>query len=77
MIKDKDLAEDEAFMRTMAEKHSGGTECFLKEAEIIRLARRYLALREHGVLMGMPHNLKLVSDGDLDAAADRLLEGGE
>ena len=44
------------------------------QAEIIRLARRYLALRKHGVLMGMPHNLKLVSDGDLDAAADRLLE---
>ena len=42
---------------------------------IIRTARRYLALREHGVLMGMPHNLKLVSDDELDAAADRLLEG--
>ena len=47
------------------------------EVEIIRNARRYLALRKHGVLMGMPHNLKLVSDGDLDAAADRLLEGGK
>ena len=44
---------------------------------IVRNARRYLALRGHGVLMGMPHNLKLVSDGELDAAADRLLEGGE
>lgn len=48
-----------------------------QHAEIIRNARRYLALREHGVLLGMPHNLKLVSDGDLDAVADRLLEGGE
>lgn len=46
-----------------------------QHAEIIRHARRYLALREHGVLMGMPHNLKLVSDDELDAAADRLLEG--
>ena len=44
---------------------------------IIRNARRYLALRKHGVLMGMSHNLKLVSDDELDAAADRLLEGGE
>ena len=44
---------------------------------LVRNARRYLALRGHGVLMGMPHNLKLVSDGELDAAADRLLEGGE
>lgn len=43
-------------------------------AEAFRLARRYLALREHGVLMGMPHNMKLVSDDELDAAADRLLE---
>ena len=77
MIDGKKLAKDEAFMRTMAEKHSGGTECFLKEAEIIRHARRYLVLRKHGVLIGIPHNLKLVSDGDLDAAADRLLEGGE
>lgn len=48
-----------------------------QHAEIIRLARRYLALREHGMLMGMPHNLKLVSDDELDAAADRLLEGGK
>lgn len=46
-------------------------------AETIRNASRYLVLRKHGVLMGMPHNLKLVSDGDLDAAADRLLEGGK
>ena len=48
-----------------------------QHAEIIRLARRYLALREHGVLMGMPHNMKPVSDDELDAAADRLLEGGK
>lgn len=48
-----------------------------QHAEIIRNARRYLALREHGVLMGLPFKLKLVSDDDLDAAADRLREGGE
>lgn len=80
MIDDKDLAEDEREQRTLADHYANYPDMvgmFKKRIEIIRLARRYLALREHGVLMGMPHNLKLVSDGDLDAAADRLLEGGE
>ena len=40
-------------------------------------AERYLALRKHGVLMGLPFKMRLVSDDELDAAADRLLEGGE
>ena len=46
-------------------------------AETIRNASRYLALREHGVLMGLPFEMRLVSDDELDAAADRLLEGGK
>lgn len=68
MIDEKMLAEYEA--RSLELGCTGN-------AEILRLARRYLALREHGVLMGMPHNVKLVSDDELDAAADRLLEGGK
>jgi hypothetical protein len=40
-------------------------------------AERYLALRKHGVLMGLPFKMRLVSDDELDAAADRLLEGRE
>jgi len=80
MIKDKELAKDEAFMRTMAEKHSGGTECFLKEAEIIRNARRYLALRENEIIIMQAADLDFNPEGyraRYDAAADRLLEGGE
>jgi len=80
MIDDKDLAEDEREQRTLADHYANYPDMvgrFKKRIEIIRNARRYLVLRKHGVLMGMPHNLKLVSDGDLDAAADRLLEGWE
>lgn len=75
MIDEKMLAKDEADLRIFAAELKD--DAMTEQAEIIRLARRYLALRKHGVLMGMPHNLKLVSDDDLDAAADRLLEGGE
>lgn len=47
-----------------------------QHAEIIRLARRYLTLRNNGVMI-YP-NLDGVYHGDsLDAATDRLLEGGE
>lgn len=45
------------------------------EAEIIRLARRYLALRRHGILLRQ--DAVVFDVVDLDAAADRLLEGGE
>lgn len=41
-------------------------------AEIIRNARRYLALREHGILLRQEAVVFDVTD--LDAAADRLLE---
>ena len=44
-------------------------------AEIIRNARRYLALRESGVMVSGYDFVKF--DWSLDAAADRLLEGGE
>ena len=43
--------------------------------EIIRNARRYLALRKHGILLRKEAVVFDVTD--LDAAADRLLEGGE
>lgn len=43
--------------------------------EIIRNARRYLALRKHGILLRQEAVVFDVTD--LDAAADRLLEGGE
>ena len=44
-------------------------------ALVIRNARRYLALREHGILLRQEAVVFDVTD--LDAAADRLLEGGE
>jgi len=44
-------------------------------AEIIRNARRYLALRKVGVQVPGYELVKF--DWSLDAAADRLLEGGE
>jgi hypothetical protein len=43
--------------------------------EIIRNARRYLALRKVGVQVPGYELVKF--DWSLDAAADRLLEGGE
>lgn len=43
--------------------------------EIIRNARRYLALREHGILLRQEAVVFDVTD--LDAAADRLLDGVE
>jgi hypothetical protein len=47
-----------------------------QHAEIIRLARRYLALRKNcGVFM--LSNGSGCNKSCLDAAADRLLEGGE
>lgn len=42
------------------------------DAEIIRNARRYLALSEHGILLRQEAVVFDVTD--LDAAADRLLE---
>lgn len=47
----------------------------LEVALVIRNARRYLALREHGILLRQEAVVFDVTD--LDAAADRLLEGGE
>jgi hypothetical protein len=44
-------------------------------ALILRNARRYLALREHGILLRQEAVVFDVTD--LDAAADRLLEGRE
>lgn len=41
--------------------------------EVLRLARRYLALRDTGVKTEI--NGLWLADTDLDAAADRLLEG--
>ncbi len=66
MIDDKTLADFEVFA---LEK------CEHKDAEIIRNARRYLALRKVGVQVPGYDFVKF--DWSLDAAADRLLEGGE
>ena len=46
-----------------------------RHAETFRNARRYLALRKHGILLRQEAVVFDVTD--LDAAADRLLEGGE
>lgn len=43
---------------------------------LVRNARRYLALREEGVYLDVSYEFAF-NDDDLDAAADRLLEGGE
>ena len=67
MIDDKTLAEYEA--RSLELGCTGN-------AEILRLARRYLALRESGVYLDASYEYAFNGD-DLDAAADRLLEGGE
>lgn len=85
MIDEKMLANDEEFMRAMAEKHPGGTECFLRQAEIIRNARRYLVDRERevsAIIAAIERGeCEYISAEDIrkqfDAAADRLLEGGE
>jgi len=79
MIDEKTLAEDEREQKMLADHYANKPEMvlmFKKRIAVIRNARRYLALREHGVLMGMPHNMTLAHDEKLDAAADRLLEGG-
>ena len=46
-----------------------------RHAEVFRNARRYLALRKVGVQVPGYELVKF--DWSLDAAADRLLEGGE
>ena len=66
MIDDKALALFESAMTTGVR-----TEI----VEIIRNARRYLALRKVGVQVPGYELVKF--DWSLDAAADRLLEGGE
>ena len=66
MIDGKMLAELESFMRDTG---------VMDIAEIIRNARRYLALRKSGVMVSGHDFVKF--DWSLDAAADRLLEGGE
>lgn len=43
------------------------------QAEITRLARRYLALRRHGILLRQ--DAVVFDVVDLDAASDRLIEG--
>ena len=45
------------------------------DAEIIRLARRYLVLRRVAVKVYLGGDW--IEGDELDAAADRLLEGGE
>ncbi len=75
MINKHDLAESESSILALAEKHPSAKEWMMNEAEIIRNARRYLALRKVGVQVPGYDFVKF--DRSLDAAADRLLEGGE
>lgn len=44
------------------------------EAEIIRHARRYLALREHGVIADLKPDAEWLFAGSLDKAADKLIQ---
>lgn len=75
MINKHDPAESESSIIALAEKHPEAREWMMNEAEIIRNARRYLALRKVGVQVPGCEFVKF--DWSLDAAADRLLEGGE
>ena len=71
MIDDKELAELESFMRDTG---------VMDISEIIRNARRYLALRENEVIIMQAADPDFDAEGyraRYDAAADRLLEGGE
>ena len=74
MIDDKALSDKEKWWSALADFHSIPE--YATEAEIIRNARRYLALRESGVYLDASYEYAFNGD-DLDAAADRLLEGGE
>ena len=70
MIDDKELAELESFMRDTG---------VMDISEIIRNARRYLALRENEVIIMQAADPDFDAEGyraRYDAAADRLLEGG-
>lgn len=67
MIDEKTLAD-----REWAAKEVGDE----LEAEIIRLARRYLALRKDKVLLDTVIGI-FIGGKQLDAAADRLLDGGK
>ena len=66
MIDEKTLANLE-----LAAAQVGGN----MDAEIIRLARRYLALRRVAVKVYLGGDW--IEGDELDADADRLLEGGE
>jgi hypothetical protein len=66
MIDDAFLSSLEGYTGNLGNTHA---------AEIIRNARRYLALRKVGVQVPGYELVKF--DWSLDAAADRLLEGGE
>ncbi len=71
MIDDKELAELESFMRDTG---------VMDISEIIRNARRYLALRENEVIIMQAADPDFDAEGyraRYDAAADRLLEGGK
>ena len=73
MIDDRILAELEQRKREMAVAVGNLAGCDLNEqVEIIRNARRYLALRKVGVQVPGYELVKF--DWSLDAAADRLLE---
>lgn len=87
MIDEHDLAESESSILALAEKHPSAKEWMMNEAEIIRNARRYLALRKQFAPFSMDvdgnhswcwrGNPSRMKGPTLDAAADRLLESGE
>ena len=73
MIDNKALSDKEKWWSALADFHSIPE--YATEAEIIRNARRYLALRNAGVLIVGGLQMSEYAHGSaLDAAADRLLE---
>lgn len=85
MIDEKMLAEDEREQKMLADHYANKPEMvvmFKKRIAAIRNARRYLALRnaaktQEGRVKVQAIFWHMASRKDIDAAADRLLEGGE
>ena len=87
MIDEHDMAESESSILALSEKKPSAKEWMMNEAEIIRNARRYLALRKQFAPFSMDvdgnhswcwrGNPSRMKGPTLDAAADRLLESGE
>ncbi len=69
----KELKREEDELRRMAARSTYFPTTYAAHADAYRNARRYLALREHGILLRQEGVVFDVVN--LDATADRFLEG--